>query len=73
MTFLDDWFRSQLVLTQHAGVTREKLLKGRRDLVEKHESRLIWNYLPVDVAKRAALRLERALEECTMSHHSLRG
>jgi hypothetical protein len=48
---------------QHAGFTRDTLLKGRRGLAEKHQSKLIWNYLPVEVAQCAAVRLDYALEK----------
>jgi hypothetical protein len=49
-------------VVQHSTLTRERLVKARVSLAEQSKSKLIWNYLPVDVAQAASAKLDRALE-----------
>jgi hypothetical protein len=49
---------------QHSRLTRLGLTEARVKLVNQTKSKLIWNYLPVDVAQRAAIKLKLAMETC---------
>jgi hypothetical protein len=51
-------------IVQHSALTRERLVKARVTLAEQSKSKLIWNYLPVDVAQAASASLDRVLEAC---------
>jgi hypothetical protein len=45
-------------------IGRAGLANARFELAEKTEAKLVWNYLPVDIAQRAAEKLARALKAC---------
>ena len=49
---------------QHHAFARLQIAKERVDLTERSGSKLIWNYLPVDAAQVAAVKLEHAIETC---------
>jgi hypothetical protein len=45
-------------------MARAGLANARLELAKKTEAKLIWNYLPVDIAQHAAEKLARALKAC---------
>jgi hypothetical protein len=45
-------------------IGRVGLANARFELAEKTDAKLVWNYLPVDIAQRAAEKLTRALQTC---------
>ena len=49
---------------QHSILTRKPLVKARVALTEKSQSKLIWNYLPVDIAQAASAKLDHILANC---------
>jgi hypothetical protein len=55
-------------LFQHSALTRDRLVKARVSLAEQSKSKLIWNYLPVDVAQVASAKLDRVLEACEFEY-----
>jgi len=52
---------------RHSELTRERLVKARVSLAEQSKAKLIWNYLPVDVARAASAKLDRVLEAFSSS------
>jgi len=61
--YFSDMLLSEEKRVQHLELTRPVFLNARTKLSNAcGGSALIWNYLPVDVARRAETRLERAFE-----------
>jgi hypothetical protein len=52
-------FRRQHFLSVNANLAR-----ARREFMESTQSGLVWNYLPVDIAQRSALKLDLAMTTC---------
>lgn len=54
---------------QHSITSRPGLANARLQLAEKTQAKLIWNYLPVDAARRAAAKLALATKTCEAFFH----